>query len=53
MMSLTCTVPDVAGTSCAAPTFSGVISLLNDLRLTRGQSSLGFLNPLLVCLLLL
>jgi hypothetical protein len=36
-----------SGTSCAAPTFSGVISLLNDLRLAAGKSALGFLNPLL------
>jgi len=40
-------VPFVAGTSCAAPTYSGVISLLNDIRLQQGKSSLGFLNPLL------
>ncbi len=31
------TVGYVAGTSCAAPTFSGVISLLNDLRLNAGM----------------
>jgi len=37
----------VGGTSCATPTFSGVISLLNDLRLQAGKSSLGFLNPLI------
>ena len=42
------TVPGVAGTSCAAPTFSGVISLVNDRRLAAGKSSLGFLNPFLV-----
>jgi len=40
-------LPGVAGTSCAAPTFSGVISLLNDLRLQNGKAPLGFLNPLL------
>jgi len=39
--------PGVAGTSCASPTFTGVITLLNDLRLSRGQSTLGFLNPFL------
>jgi tripeptidyl-peptidase I len=37
----------VDGTSCAAPTFSGVIALLNDFKLTKGGKSLGFLNPLL------
>lgn len=37
----------VDGTSCAAPTVAGIISLLNDIRLNNGQSTLGFLNPLL------
>ena len=31
----------VDGTSCAAPTFSGVISLLNDARVGAGKKSLG------------
>merc|ERR1719291_1027180 len=39
--------PGVAGTSCAAPTAAGVFSLLNDLRLQQGKSTLGFLNPLI------
>eukprot|EP00026_Physarum_polycephalum_P002529 Phypoly_transcript_02536.p1 GENE.Phypoly_transcript_02536~~Phypoly_transcript_02536.p1 ORF type:complete len:559 (+),score=75.66 Phypoly_transcript_02536:150-1826(+) len=39
-------LPGVAGTSCATPTFSGVISLVNDVRLQKGQPALGFLNPL-------
>mmetsp|Transcript_16734 Transcript_16734/g.20114 ORF Transcript_16734/g.20114 Transcript_16734/m.20114 type:complete len:288 (-) Transcript_16734:273-1136(-) len=38
-------LPGVAGTSCASPTASGVIALLNDLRLQQGKSSLGYLNP--------
>ena len=38
---------EVDGTSCAAPTFSGILSLLNDVRLLKGKSTLGFLNPLL------
>lgn len=38
-------LPGVAGTSCASPTASGVMALLNDLRLSAGKSSLGFLNP--------
>lgn len=37
----------VDGTSCATPTFSGVLSLVNGVRLLAGKSSLGFLNPLL------
>jgi len=36
---------DVAGTSCACPTFSGVLALLNDLRLQAGKSTLGWVNP--------
>lgn len=35
----------VAGTSCASPTFGGIIGLLNDLRLQAGKPTLGFLNP--------
>jgi len=37
--------PGVGGTSCATPTYSGVISLLNDIRLANNQPPLGFLNP--------
>lgn len=37
----------VDGTSCSAPTFAGIVSSLNDIRLNRGQKTLGFLNPLL------
>eukprot|EP00455_Lapot_gusevi_P009575 TRINITY_DN1428_c0_g1_i3.p1 TRINITY_DN1428_c0_g1~~TRINITY_DN1428_c0_g1_i3.p1 ORF type:complete len:545 (-),score=221.21 TRINITY_DN1428_c0_g1_i3:160-1794(-) len=36
----------VSGTSCSAPTFSGVVALLNDVRLTQGKSPLGYLNIL-------
>ncbi|KAJ3572259.1 hypothetical protein NP233_g3201 [Leucocoprinus birnbaumii] len=35
----------IAGTSASAPTFSAVIALLNDYRVSRGKKSLGFLNP--------
>lgn len=35
----------VVGTSASAPTFAGIIALLNEVRLSAGQSSLGFLNP--------
>merc|ERR1712203_773460 len=37
----------VAGTSCASPTAAALFSLLNDIRLQNGKSSLGFLNPLI------
>jgi len=37
----------VDGTSAAAPTFAGVVSLLNDMRLNAGVPPLGFLNPLI------
>lgn len=37
----------VSGTSCAAPTFAGIVSSLNDVRLNKGKPTLGFLNPLL------
>jgi tripeptidyl-peptidase-1 len=35
----------VDGTSCATPTFSSVIQLLNSDRLSLGKAPLGFLNP--------
>ncbi|KAH9987763.1 subtilisin-like protein [Russula compacta] len=40
-------VVSVDGTSCAAPTAAGVISLLNDFLISKGKRPLGFLNPLL------
>ncbi|KAB8237172.1 polynucleotide 3'-phosphatase [Aspergillus alliaceus] len=33
------------GTSASAPTFSGIVALLNDARLRAGKPTLGFLNP--------
>ncbi|KAH9010436.1 subtilisin-like protein [Lactarius pseudohatsudake] len=33
------------GTSCSAPIVAGIISLLNDYRLSQGKPPLGFLNP--------
>ncbi|PYH49782.1 S53 family peptidase [Aspergillus saccharolyticus JOP 1030-1] len=33
------------GTSCSAPTFAGLVALLNDARLRAGSPVLGFLNP--------
>ncbi|KAG8713176.1 hypothetical protein FRC09_019001 [Ceratobasidium sp. 395] len=35
----------VGGTSASAPTFAGVVALLNDYRISKGKSSLGWLNP--------
>ncbi|XP_077307437.1 tripeptidyl-peptidase 1 [Lithobates pipiens] len=40
-------VPWVSGTSASTPVFGGVLSLINDQRLKRGKSPLGFLNPAL------
>lgn len=37
----------VAGTSCASPAASGILSLVNDIRIANNQPTLGFLNPLL------
>ncbi|KAK7062125.1 Tripeptidyl-peptidase sed3 [Favolaschia claudopus] len=37
----------IGGTSAAAPTFAGLVALLNDARLAAGRPTLGFLNPLL------
>ena len=37
----------VDGTSCSTPTFAGIVSSLNDVRLNNGKKTLGFLNPLL------
>jgi len=40
-------VSPVGGTSCAAPAFAGIVTLLNTHRLSNGGKTLGFLNPLL------
>lgn len=37
----------VSGTSCSSPTVGGIIGLLNDLRVAKGQATLGYLNPTL------
>eukprot|EP01092_Planopodium_desertum_P006960 TRINITY_DN285_c0_g1_i1.p1 TRINITY_DN285_c0_g1~~TRINITY_DN285_c0_g1_i1.p1 ORF type:complete len:551 (-),score=148.52 TRINITY_DN285_c0_g1_i1:51-1625(-) len=37
----------VDGTSCSAPTFAAILSLINDLRLQKGLPTLGFANPFL------
>ncbi|KAH9018944.1 subtilisin-like protein [Lactarius pseudohatsudake] len=45
-------IREVSGTSCSAPIAAGIISLLNDYRISNGKSPLGFLNVLLygICL---
>jgi len=40
----------LTGTSCSAPSFAAVVSLLNDARLNAGLPSLGFLHPVLYAL---
>ncbi|KAI9450439.1 peptidase S8/S53 domain-containing protein [Lactarius psammicola] len=35
----------VGGTSCSTSTVAGIISLLNDYRISNGKPALGFLNP--------
>jgi len=40
-------LPGVAGTSCASPTAAGIFAMVNDARMQAGQSSLGFLNPMI------
>jgi tripeptidyl-peptidase-1 len=35
----------VGGTSAAAPTFAGLVSLLNEARLKAGKPAMGYLNP--------
>ncbi|KAM3423052.1 hypothetical protein BST61_g520 [Cercospora zeina] len=35
----------VGGTSCSAPTFAGIVALVNDGLLAAGKSVLGFMNP--------
>ena len=40
----------IGGTSASCPTFAGFVSLLNDVRIRAGKSSLGFINPLVYSL---
>ncbi|KAM4697237.1 tripeptidyl-peptidase 1 [Discoglossus pictus] len=40
-------IPWVSGTSASTPVFGGILSLINDHRLKKGLSPLGFLNPAL------
>lgn len=39
------TATSVGGTSASSPTFAGLVSLLNEARLTAGKPAMGFLNP--------
>ena len=40
-------IPDeVGGTSAATPTIAGIVSLLNDARMSMNKTSLGLVNPL-------
>uniref|UniRef100_A0A8C5PCJ0 Tripeptidyl-peptidase 1 n=1 Tax=Leptobrachium leishanense TaxID=445787 RepID=A0A8C5PCJ0_9ANUR len=40
-------IPWVSGTSASTPVFGGLVALINDYRLQKGLSPLGFLNPAL------
>ena len=35
----------VGGTSASTPLFAGLVSLLNDARVSKGKKPMGFLNP--------
>ena len=37
----------LSGTSASAPTFAGMVSLVNSARLKAGKSPIGFLNPVI------
>ncbi|XP_075440336.1 tripeptidyl-peptidase 1-like [Ascaphus truei] len=43
-------IPWVSGTSASTPVFGGVLALINDRRIQKGLSPLGFLNPALYLL---
>ncbi len=40
-------ITPTAGTSASTPTMAAIITLLNEIRLAKGQSPLGFINPFL------
>ncbi|KAH8810379.1 subtilisin-like protein [Flagelloscypha sp. PMI_526] len=40
----------IGGTSASSPAFTGIVALLNDVRLNAGKAPLGFLNPLIYSL---
>jgi tripeptidyl-peptidase-1 len=35
----------VSGTSCSCPTIAGMFAMINDIRLSNGKTTLGWLNP--------
>jgi len=39
--------PYISGTSCSTPVWAGIISLINDVRMSNGKPALGFLNPMI------
>lgn len=39
----------IGGTSASAPTFSAILTRINEERLQAGKSTVGFVNPILVC----
>jgi subtilase family serine protease len=41
----TCTANDYGGTSFAAPMWAGYLALTNELRVSNGGTTLGFINP--------
>jgi len=47
MTVLSDTIVAIDGTSASTPIFAGIVSLLNDARISRGKKPLGFLNPIL------
>lgn len=40
-------IRSVGGTSASSPTVAGIFALLNDYRLSKNLTSLGFINPLI------
>lgn len=40
-------ISSIGGTSAAAPTFAGLVSLLNEARTKAGKPAMGYLNPFL------
>lgn len=40
----------IGGTSASAPIFASILTRINEERLAAGKSTIGFVNPTLVCL---
>ena len=43
----------LGGTSASAPVFAALLTRVNEERIARGKGSVGFVNPVLVCFLVL